>query len=173
MYTILPSTPTSPPSYRRGLGFIGVTLPLMMSAAWVYGDVKHTLLFHALTMGLIPLSVSGWPLAIALKRRRYAKRYHPLFVFGLAVAGPIGYFAVLISSDILGNEYFERMVFGIGDAVFLSRFNMKVGSWMTLWLEAGIAWTVMLVAIIFYLRLWELARETTDNSDDSWDEALV
>jgi hypothetical protein len=160
MYTVPPTKPNPPPSYARGLGFIAATLPLMMVAAWVYGGIKHTLVFYGFNMGLIPLCLGGWPLAVVYARRQRAQRSRTRVICGLVVAAPLGYMAVLISGDLLGRLLVRRMVFAVGRAVFQSSFRYNVGSWVTNWLEVAIAWVVVMLAVIYALRRWLPAPET-------------
>ncbi|MBA3471488.1 MAG: hypothetical protein H0T53_17770 [Herpetosiphonaceae bacterium] len=108
---------------------------------------------------MIPLCLSGWPLAVAYARRRRAQRSRALVMCGLAVAAPLGYMAVLISGDLLGQRFVRRLVYVIGQVFFQSSFSYEARRWLIRWMEVGIAWTLTMLAVIYALRRWLPAPE--------------
>ena len=81
-------------------------------------------------------------------------------IYSLAFAAPLSYLGVLIMINLLGHTLVRRLVFAVGDTFFSATFSYKVGSWATLWLEAGSAWTVVMLAIIYAMRRWVPISET-------------
>jgi hypothetical protein len=122
---------------------------------WRLGGFRTSPAFYACTLGLMPLSLIVWPVAVA-GIRRGRQRFHALVIVTMAMISPVCYLEILYIIDQLEDRWLRRILWNLGSR--LSGFDyLKAGTWATMWLEAIAAWVIVLVALIAALRRWCLA----------------
>jgi hypothetical protein len=119
----------------------------MVAVSWSLGGFRPSPAFYACTMGLIPLSLSAWPVVVS-GIRRGQRRYRPLVTVILAIAGPLWYLAMLMLININGHRLLRGAIYAVGRSLLRSSFSMRAGTWTALWLEVIGAWVIVLVALI-------------------------
>jgi hypothetical protein len=162
MYTVPPLIRRRGLSYRWGLGFMAAAILVMVGVNWRIGGFRTSPAFYACTFGLMPLSLSVWPVAVA-GIRRGRQRFHALVIVTLALISPVCYMEIIYIIDHLEDSHIRRIFWDLGRRLSVAE-PRRWGTWTTFWLEAIIAWAIVLVALIAALRRWCLAPEPDEET---------